>query len=297
MRENMRMSKKEKQRLFTRTLFRWHKTHYRTMAWRNTRDPYHILVSELMLQQTPVARVKEKYPEFIKKFPGVGILARAPLADVLRVWSGLGYNRRAKYLHECAKMVVLEHGGKFPSDMDTLRKLPGIGLSTAGALMAFAWSKDEPMIDTNIRRILTRVFFPKKRSRPGLGMERSSDGDLYEFAKTIIPRGEGREWNYAMLDLGATVCTARNHSELCPLGSLHGRVGDFSWRIPQKKFSGSSRFYRGKIMRYLSEHSSGTAREMKGLVPGGEREITLALHALAKEKLIAKKGARYALPS
>ena len=238
---------------FNKKLFAWHKKHYRPMAWRDTHDPYRILVSEVMLQQTQVSRVIEKYPAFLKKFPTTTKLARAPLRDVLILWSGLGYNRRAKYLQLCAKEVVAKHGAKFPDTFDALVKLSGIGISTAGALLAFSFSHDTPMIDTNIRRILVRVFFKKKIP---------TDKELYAFASSIIPKGKGREWNYAMLDLGATLCTARNHSDECPLSRLHGKVGDFVYKKPQKKFAGSDRLYRGKILKLLTEMGSVSHTEI-----------------------------------
>ena len=272
---------------FNRTLFVWHKKHYREMQWRNTRDPYRILISEIMLQQTQVARVKEKYIEFLKKFPKVETLAKAPLADVLRVWSGLGYNRRAKYLQLCAKEVVAKYDGKFPKTFDELIALPGIGISTGGALLAFSFKKDVPMIDTNIRRILVRMFFKKKIP---------SDKELYAFASNIIPKGKGRDWNYAMLDLGATLCTARNHSLECPLMKLHGKVGDFVYKKPQKKFAGSGRFYRGKILRLLSEKGSITRTRIMKESGGYSVDREVLLEKLIKEGMMVKKDSKYRLP-
>ena len=285
----------EKKKHFNQMLFRWHKAHYREMAWRNTRNPYRILVSEVMLQQTQVERVREKYAEFLKQFPSVHILAKAQLGDVIRAWSGLGYNRRAKYLHECVKEVLLNHQGKFPNDMTTLMTLPGIGLSTAGALQAFAFGEDEPMIDTNIRRILTRTFFSPKMSRLRLDMVGVSDKELYVFAKSLIPKGKGREWNYAMLDLGATLCTARHHSKLCPLAKLHGPVSDFVYKKPQKKFANSDRFYRGRILSQLliSPHTSESLQEVLALEQG---LLHLILTKLAKEHLIVVSKKSVTLP-
>lgn len=276
----------QKKQKFTRTLFAWHKKHYREMAWRNTHDPYRILISEIMLQQTQVQRVRVKYAEFLKKFSTVRTLARAPLGDVLRVWSGLGYNRRAKYLHECAKQVVGSYGGKFPDNKAALESLPGIGLSTSAALLAFAFGHDEPMIDTNIRRILSRVFFP---------MQIQNDKALYEFAKSLIPKGKGRDWNYAMLDLGATLCTARSHSALCPMGMLHGTVEDFVYKKPQKKFADSDRFYRGRILSRLVDGNAKKA-ELEKLLPRAPKRLSTLLEKLIKEKLVVKRGAQYMLP-
>ena len=257
------------------------------MDWRNTSDAYRILISELMLQQTQVARVKEKYTEFVKKYPTVKKLATAPLGDVLRLWSGLGYNRRAKFLHQCAKVVVEKYKGKFPDSYDELVKLPGIGTSTAGALLAFSFAQDTPMIDTNIRRILVRVFF--KKHIP-------SDKELYAFASSVIPKGKGRAWNYAMLDLGATRCSARNHSPECPMNDLHGKVGDFVYKKPQKKFAGSERFYRGKLIKLLSSKRVLRISEIKKELVDYPGDITNLLDTLIREGMISKDKALYRLP-
>jgi A/G-specific adenine glycosylase len=261
------------------------------MPWRRTHDPYRILVSEIMLQQTGVDRVRGKYAEFLAQFPDVSLLAHAPLGAVLRVWSGLGYNRRARYLHECAKKVVHEHGGKFPATFEELIKLPGIGMSTAGALLAFSFGGDTPMIDTNIRRILVRVFFNKVLP---------SDKELYAFALSLIPKGKGkyrgRAWNYAMLDLGATLCTARNHSDACPLMKLHGKVGDFVYKKPQKKFAGSRRQTRGQILRLLTTHkvmTMGTIAQEIGKTKAQSSEI---IKELVTERLVVVVRGNVRLP-
>jgi len=246
------------------------------MAWRNTHDPYRILVSEIMLQQTQVERVREKYAEFLKKFPNIRTLAASPLGDVLRAWSGLGYNRRAKYLHEAAKRIMLYHKGKFPDDIDELLALPSVGISTAAAVSAFAFDRDLPMIDTNVRRILVRVFF--KDAIP-------TDKVLYAFAQLMIPKGKGRAWNYAMLDLGATLCTARNHSKECPMDELHGFVEDFVYKKPQKKFLHSDRFYRGRIVAQLIVGPSTKRNLGKSLGLSAPR-IDALLGGLFREKLI-----------
>jgi A/G-specific adenine glycosylase len=278
--KNSEMTKAEKMSNFTRVLFEWHKNNYRPMPWRKTHDPYKILVSEIMLQQTQVDRVRKKYVEFLKKFPTVSVLAAASLGDVLRVWSGLGYNRRAKYLHECAKQVVALYDGKFPKTFTELTLLPGIGRSTAGALLAFSFGQDTPMIDTNIRRILVRVFF--KKIIP-------SDKELYVFAQLLIPKGKGRMWNYAMLDLGATQCTARGHSHVCPLLSLHGVVGDFAYKKPQKQFKDSRRYYRGQILKLLVREHSLSVALLPKLLGKSKLEITDLLNDLKREGMIVER--------
>ncbi len=137
----------------------FYKTNKRTFPWRDTRDPYKILVSELMLQQTQTDRVIPKYIALLEQFPDFATLADTPLTDVLRLWSGLGYNRRAKYLHESAKIVAKEFGGKLPSDTKELLRLPGIGVYTAGAVQAFAFNMRAIFIETNIRRVFIHTFF------------------------------------------------------------------------------------------------------------------------------------------
>jgi A/G-specific adenine glycosylase len=277
----------EKKKEFSRILFLWHKTHYRDMEWRKTSDPYLILVSEIMLQQTGVVRVRLKYEEFISRFPTVHALADATLGDVLRVWQGLGYNRRAKFLHMCARSVDSLYGGVFPKTDKELRILPGIGMSTAAALLAFAFGHDTPMIDTNVRRILVRTFF-KNKMRP-------TDRALYDFACTLIPKGKGRAWNYAMLDLGATLCTARAHANDCPLNQLHGAVTDFVYKKPQKKFAESDRYYRGRIIAMLAHKPCSQKTLQKELQLDDER-LEKLLRTLCRDALIVKRGRSLALP-
>jgi len=266
------------------------------MAWRNTRNPYRILVSEIMLQQTQVERVREKYAAFIRAFPNVRTLANASLGDVLRLWSGLGYNRRAKYLHECAKEVSTQYGGKFPTDIPTLMTLPGIGISTSAALVAFAHGADEPMIDTNIRRVLSRVFFPLNMSRLSLDMSPRSDRELFQFAKSLIPKGMGREWNYAMLDIAATQCTARNHRDECPLQDLHGKVGDFVYKKPQKKFAQSDRYYRGRVLAHLAKKKMNI-RQLESVLDLKTKDLRVLLRKLQAEGLVEVRGQNLQLPS
>ena len=255
------------------------------MAWRRTHDPYKLLISEVMLQQTQVARVREKYALFLKKFPRVDVLANAPLSEVLRMWSGLGYNRRAKYLHECAKTIVQKHKRKFPMTYEELILLPGIGMSTAGALLAFAFNEDTPMIDTNIRRILTRVFFKTKKV---------SDRELYAFAAELIPRGQGRMWNYAMLDLGASLCSSRSHSDACPLQKLHGDVGDFIYKKPQEKFAGSVRYCRGRIIARLTE-GSATKKQLRSELKLDDVALEAIIIKLIHGGFVVQKRLTYSL--
>jgi len=186
-----------------RAVLRWYRQHQRELQWRTTRNPYHILVSEIMLQQTQVDRVKQKLPRFLRQFPTLSRLARATRADVVRAWRGMGYNNRAVRLRDLAVTVQNEHKGQIPRDPEQLRKLPGIGPYTAHALLCFAFGKRVPVVDVNIRRVLSRIFFPMKHSA-----DLVSDRDIWDIAERVLPR-DVYHWNQALMDLGATICTAR----------------------------------------------------------------------------------------
>lgn len=281
---------KERARKFNRIVLAWFKKHGRNLPWRRTQNPYRIFVSEVMLQQTQVGRVLPKYREFLKKFPNARVLAQSSLGDVLRVWSGLGYNRRAKYLWECARAIDRRHNGKFPHDISALLQLPGIGRSTAAALSAFAFGKDEPMIDTNVRRILCRAFFKKHIL---------SDTALYKFARSIVPKGKGKEWNWALMDIGALYCKANGHRPECPLAAFHGTVDGFRYRKPQSRFAGSRRFWRGQILALLAKTREGYALTLlyKKLGSGLSKKVfAFVAQSLEREKLVRKDRGRFRFP-
>lgn len=185
---------------FVRKLLRWYGRHARDLPWRRTRDPYRVIVSEFMLQQTQVSRVSEFYPRFLKRFPTIDRLARARPKAVMEAWDGLGYYARARNLHKLAKEVS-GTGYRVPDDPEALIKLPGVGRYTAGAVACFAYEKPVPAVDTNVKRVLERVF--KKK-------------DVWKLAGDIVPRNGKRAWrfNQAIMELGALVCTAR--SPKCP---------------------------------------------------------------------------------
>lgn len=279
----------QKVKEFNRLLFRWYVKNHRVLPWRKTRNPYRILVSEIMLQQTPVARVLPKYAEFLKKFPAIKTLASKTLGEVLRVWSGLGYNRRAKYIWECAQEICSKHRGIFPRERAVLQTLPGVGPSTAAALEAFAFGRDEPMIDTNVRRVLCRVFF---------GGRAISDRALRDFARTLIPQGRGKDWNWAVMDIGALLCGARRHCLECPFGRLHGVVTPFQYKKPASRFCDSTRFYRGKVLASLASagfrgREVSRLRRETGL---HRRRLSAILSSLKKEQLVREKGEYVILP-
>ena len=218
-------------------LLDWSETNRRALPWRRTRDPWAILVSELMLQQTQVTRVVPKYHAFLERFPTVASCGGAPVGDVIRLWQGLGYNRRAVNLHRAA--VVM--GDRVPDTLEELLALPGIGPYTARAVLAFAFERDVAVLDVNAVRSLSRLA--------GRRITQSE-------ADALVPTGTGWAWNQAVLDLGATICTSRPRCDACPV------AGQCSWRATggedpagpvkrQSAFEGSFRQRRGRLVDAL----------------------------------------------
>jgi A/G-specific adenine glycosylase len=198
---------------FRRRLLEWYRTHGRDLPWRRTSDPYHILVSEIMLQQTQVDRVLPKYQEWLDKYPTLEALAGAPEADVTRTWRPLGYNIRPRRLHAIARESVERYGGTLPSDEDTLRSFKGIGAYTAGAVMSFAFGRRAAILDTNVARVLFRVFVGRGNVKAH-AMRRH----LWDISRTVLPRRQVYDFNQALMDFGATICVARKPKCLvCPM--------------------------------------------------------------------------------
>jgi A/G-specific adenine glycosylase len=189
---------------FQRRLLTWYRRHGRDLPWRRTREPYRILVSEIMLQQTQVDRVLPKYAQFLERYPTMQALADARVGDVRRLWYPLGYNVRPLRLHAIARETVARYGGRLPDTAETLRRLPGVGRYTAGAILAFAHGRDVAVLDTNVRRVLGRVFLGPRRLRRLRG-----DNALWDLAESLVPRGRGYDFNQALMDFGATWCTPR----------------------------------------------------------------------------------------
>jgi len=241
------------------------------MPWRETRNPYRILVSELMLQQTQVARVLEKYREFIALFPDAAALAKAPLRSVLKVWQGLGYNRRALALQQIARALVAQHKGKVPSSLDDLVRLPGIGKATASAILAFAFNQPVVFIETNVRTVFIHFFFPER--------DAVSDEEILPLVTQTLDTDNPREWYYALMDYGTflkkTVANAGRKSR-----HYH----------KQSPFDGSNRQVRGRIVRYLIKERKSTESVLTkqlGLTPGRVRSVLLDLE---KEGMITRRG-------
>jgi A/G-specific adenine glycosylase len=246
-------------------LLSWYGRVGRDLPWRRTRDPYAILVSEIMLQQTQVDRVIPKWHQFLEAFPTLEALAAAPLADVIRVWAGLGYNRRAVRLHAIARTAVEHLGGRLPETAEELRELEGLGAYTANAIACFAGEAQVGVVDTNVRRVLGRVFAEE------IGLDPPAGPVLQRFAEAVLPEGRAYAWNQALMDLGATICTARapDH-DACPLAlqctgrtliSEAGGVRRAAERGPSYKtsqpFEQTTRYFRGRIVACCRDLAPG----------------------------------------
>lgn len=262
-------------RALQKTVYTYYHAHGRNhLPWRKTTNPYQIMVSEVMLQQTQVERVEKKYREFLKAFPTLKSLADASLADVLRAWQGLGYNRRAKMLHKAAQEVTKHHGGHMPRDFDTLTKLPGIGQSTAGGVCAYAYNMPIVFIETNIRRVFIHHFFYDKK---GIG-----DAEIRTLVDMALDRNNPREWYSAFMDYGTHL------AETVPNPNRKSRH-----YTKQSAFLGSKREVRGAVLRALAEKYLAE-KELYSLPFEKERIIEVLLN-LSSENLIYKKGRKYFL--
>jgi len=246
----------------------------RDMIWRNTTDPYRILVSEIMLQQTQVERVTTKFPEFIRAFPDFASLATAPLEKVLTVWQGLGYNRRAIALQKCAIRVMNEYKGILPADVDILATFPGIGRATASSVAAFAFNMPVVFIETNIRRVFIHFFFTDT--------DTVSDAEILPLVKKAVYRENPRVWYWALMDLGTALKkTIPNPNRR----SVH--------YTKQSPFKGSDRKIRGIILKSLLKHSFLEEAEIIGIVDEDPRRVQRILGALEAEGFITRRDSGF----
>lgn len=290
-----------------RRLLAWYRRRGRVLPWRGETDPYRILVSEVMLQQTQVDRVIPFYERFLRRFPTVGTLAQAPAADVIRLWGGLGYNRRALFLQKTAQAVVGRGG--WPTSVEGLMALPGIGPYTSRALAVFSFGARLSVLDVNVRRWVQRVLFGPERGRAA-----KDDATLQAAADALVPRGS-YDWNQAIMDFGATVCTAKRPAcGSCPLASVCNArpkmlaVGAGSSRpdqaIRKKKavpFKESQRYVRGQVLLLLRERSSMAApallTSLRQRDDGiSEARAVKALAGLSADGLIRLERGRVRLP-
>jgi len=257
-------------------LAHYHET-ARSMPWRETRDPYAVLVSEIMLQQTQVERVRLKYGEFLAHFPTLATLSSAPLSDVLKVWQGLGYNRRAIYLKRCAEEIVARYNGIFPTTVQELQALPGIGPYTARAVAAFAFDVAEPLIETNVRTVYIHFFFH--------GHDKVSDRDIMPLVAVTLDHTNPREWYYALMDYGTM------------LKQLHPNPGQrSSHHTRQSSFEGSNRQLRSRILRQIIVQPGITVKQLLLTIPAEHDTVLANLEAMQREGFLLKKGRGYRIP-
>jgi A/G-specific adenine glycosylase len=237
-------------------------------------NPYRVLISEIMLQQTQVDRVIDKYREFLEAFPDFPALAAAPLPKLLRIWSGMGYNRRALALKDLAQKVVQQHDGKLPSDPDALRELPGIGPYTAGAISAFAFNRPVVFLDTNIRRVFIHEFFPDRDS--------VRDDELRPLIERALDRSDPRRWYNALMDYGAML--RQEH------GNPNRRSAHYSRQSP---FENSNRQVRGAILKALVREAPLSGAQILRRTGLDAERVRRNLDALSREGFLAKREGRY----
>jgi A/G-specific adenine glycosylase len=265
------------EQLFVECVWKYYSEHGRTeLPWRTNQNPYQVLVSELMLQQTQVERVIPKYEAFMQKWPTIEQLASARQSEVLIAWQGLGYNRRAKFLHQCAKVITTEYRGVFPTDTKALVQLPGIGPYTASALMAFAFNQPVILIETNVRRVYLHHFFPAQ--------EDISDQSIFPYIERTLPKENAREWYAALMDYGTylkkTVANPNRRSK---------------HYVKQSTFKGSDREIRGALLRAFS-HSALSKKQLQTSLSGFDvARVESQLQALIEESLVEKVGRSFRL--
>lgn len=256
---------------FQHDILSWYEKHQRDLPWRQDREPYHILVSEIMLQQTQVNRVIPKYKAWLKEFPTVQRLASAKTSEVLRVWSGLGYNRRALYLQKTAKELVATHKGIWPKTVKELKKLPGVGEYTARAIACFAFDEQIAVVDTNIRKVILTKFLQKANSR----QQTVTDKKVQKIADQLLPKGKAYEWNQALMDYaGAVLRTAK-----VPLS-----------RTKQSPFRGSSRYYRGQTVKLLLQYHVLRITQLAKMLEKDRQFVEKLVKELEKDGFIQQHG-------
>ncbi len=259
---------------FKKTIWRYFKKNKRDLPWRRTTDPYRIVVSEVMLQQTQVARVIQKYTEFIKIFPSFKSLALASNSKVLRLWQGMGYNHRALYLKALSRIITKKHKGRLPDDLQILIQLPSIGKTTGGSIAAFVYNKPTVFIETNIRRVFIHFFFNDKKN--------IHDGDLLPLVEKTLDKNRPREWYWALMDYGAMLAKKIPNPNR---NSIH--------YARQSPFNGSIRQIRGAVLRFVLLKKRVTRKDLSDGLIYEKNKIIAVLHDLVKEGFLVKTSGSY----
>jgi A/G-specific adenine glycosylase len=289
---------------FRRIVLRHYRRHQRDLPWRRTQDPYRILVSEVMLQQTQVDRVVPAYHRFLARFPTLRSLARADFSDVLRAWLGLGYNGRALRLWRCARAVVTDRRGVLPRRVDELERLPGIGPYTASAVSALAFDAHVPVVDVNVARVLSRAL---------AGRQRLPASGISALARDALPASSAGKWAQALMDIGAAFCRSRPRCGGCPAHKVcayvraggnrakKSRVRRVASSGANARFQGSNRDYRGRVMRTLSACGATTLRALGRQVKPGFTLSDLPwldalVSGLVRDGLVERRGRHVSLP-
>lgn len=266
----------QKLKMFVRDIWKYYAQNKRNFPWRETKDPYAILVSEIMLQQTQTKRVLEKYKEFLKCFPTIQSLHKASLRKILNVWQGLGYNRRALALKKIGDIVFKKYKGKIPNNPSMLVALPGIGEATAGAICAFAFNIPTVFIETNIRRVYIHFFFK--------GPKKVNDEEIKKLLRATIDKKKPREWYYALMDFGSML----GHTQQNP------NRKSAMYKV-QSVFEGSDRQLRAKIIRFLLSHKTGNQENFSRIFSSKIDRIEKILTGLEKDGLIKNMGSHVKL--
>jgi A/G-specific adenine glycosylase len=264
--------------IFRSLIYRFYSGYGREFPWRHTRDPYRILVSEIMLQQTQVERVLEKYEIFIERFPNIGALAHAPFEEVLSVWKGLGYNRRCLSLKRSAECIVAEHGGAVPDTLEELRMLPGVGPATAAGIRCFAYGKPALYLETNIRTLFIHLFFT--------GRDGVHDRDILPLVEQTLDREDPRQWYFALMDYGSMLKRE--------MGNLNARSRHY---VKQPPFEGSYRQLRGRILGLLLNRPDLTAPQITASLQADTEKVMKIINILEREGFIHRNGQIYRISS
>lgn len=254
------------------SIIKHHFQHYgRQFSWRSEITPYRVVVSEIMLQQTQTSRVEQKFEKFIERFRGFGQLARVPFSEVLGVWKGLGYNRRARYLHNIGVQVTEQYGGELPDEPEILQQLPGIGSATAASICVFAFNKAYPFVETNIRTVYIHFFFSKA--------QKVGDQQILDLVEKTMDHNEPRRWFYALMDYGVMLKKT--------VGNLNRQSTTYT---RQSRFEGSDRQVRGRILQALLDEKILSITELASHLGENEERVLVLAGALIREGLIKQRG-------